>query len=314
MSEKEKTNVAGTTAEAPAKKLRRGVSNQTQAVSQLRFHEKDAAPNGLFVGHLKEVRVDWSTNADGKQFTGLKTPRLTYHFVSNHANVNEQRHVYQTLFPVESNVNTIPGGIEEWKVNTVLNWIKHLLDVYYLKGRQLTEAEEDMLTLPFVDFDDNGEYVALDPQEVIDGYATLFNNVVILMNGQYNLADGETPKPCFKDGNGKPITVWMKLLRHRKRKNSWINVGQNGELGFDQFIGSGAVEIQKPNTPPAILRIDLAKESITPKEVKKTPTIGNPAIAGGMAGGVVPSDMGNFGMGIDANAFADAGGDGEMPF
>lgn len=305
----QKVDSKGATAEAP-KKIRRGVTNQTQAVTQLRFHEKDAAPNGLFVGHLEEVRVDWSINADGKMFTGMKTPRLTLHFTSNHANVNERRHVYHTLFPVESNINTIPNGLEEWKVNNVLNWIKHVLDVFYLKGRQLTEAEEDALSLTFVDYDDNGEYVAVDPQEVLDGYATLFNNVVAMLNGTFNLPEGETPKPFYKDGNGKPITVWMKLLRHRKRKAQWINVGQNGELGFDQFIGAGAIEIQKPNTPPAILRIDLAKESITPKEVKKAPTIGAPAM-----GGVMAEGMPSVGMGAANNtAFTDALGDDVMPF
>lgn len=306
-----KIEAKGATAEAPKKKIRRGVTNQTQAVTQLRFHEKDAAGNGLFVGHLEEVRVDWSINADGKQFTGMKTPRLTFHFASNHANVNERRHVSHTLFPVESNINTIPNGLEEWKVNNVLNWIKHVLDVFYLKGRQLTEAEEDALTLSFVDYDENGEYVAVDPQEVLDGYAALFNNVVNMLNGGFNLEEGETPKPVYKDGNGKPITIWMKLLRHRKRKSQWINVGQNGELGFDQFIGAGAIEIQKPNTPPAILRIDLAKESITPKEVKKAPTIGAPTM-----GGVMSEGMPAMGMGVGNNsAYNDAlSGDNVMPF
>ena len=44
-------------AEAAPKKLKRGVSNQTQAVNQLKFHEKDAAQNGLFVGHLDTVSL-----------------------------------------------------------------------------------------------------------------------------------------------------------------------------------------------------------------------------------------------------------------
>lgn len=305
----EKTLTAGATAEAP-KKIRRGVNNQTQAVNQLRFHEKDAAQNGLFVGHLEEIKVEWSTNADSKSFTGLSVPRLTYHFASNHANANERRHVYNTLFPVESNVNTIPNGTEAWKVDNILNWIKHTLDVFYLKGRQLTPEEEDALALSFCDFDDNGEYVVVDQQEVVDAYAALFNNVVSIMTGNFNLADGATAQPCYKDANGKSINVWMKLLRHKRRKNDWVNVGQNGELGFDQFIGSGAIEIQKPNTPPAILRIDLAKESITPKETKKQPTMGTP----GMPMGNVMAGAVDMGMGAQNSAFADATMGEEMPF
>lgn len=298
-------------AEAAPKKLKRGVNNQTQAVNQLKFHEKDAAQNGLFIGHLEEVRVDWSTNAESKSFTGMNIPRLTYHFTSNHANINERRHVYNTLFPVESNVNTIPGGVDAWRVDNVLHWIKHMLDVFYLKGRQLTPAEEDALTLSFCDYDENGEYVAVEPQEVIDGYTTLFNNVVAIMTGKFNLAEGDTPHPCYKDANGKPISIWMKLLRHRRRKNNWINVGQNGELGFDQFIGSGVIEIQKPNTPPAILRIDLSKESITPKETNIQPTIGAPGMGmGGVMAGV-STDLGNT---PQNSAFAAAGAGEEMPF
>ena len=307
-----KEKVTGAATEAPIKKLRRGISNETQAVNQLKFHEKDASPaNGLFVGQLVEVKVDWATNSEGKSFTGMKVPYITYHFTSCHANPQEQRHVYQSLFPIESNVLTIPNGTEAWKVNNLLKWIKHVLDIFYLKGRQLTPEEEDALTIPFCDFDENGEYVAIDVEEVIAGYATLFNNVVAIMDGKFNLPDGETPKCCYKDANGNPLKLWMKLLRHRRTKDGWTNVGRNGELGFDQFIGAGCIELQKPNTPPAILRIDFAKESITPKETKKVPSIGNPMVPG-MAGGVV---AGNSAMGamMGGNPAFDAAGE-EMPF
>ena len=266
-------------AEAAPKKLKRGVSNQTQAVNQLKFHEKDAAQNGLFIGHLEEVRVDWSTNADSKSFTGMSVPRLTYHFASNHANVNERRHVYNTLFPVESNVNTIPNGVEAWKVDNILNWIKHTLDVLYLKSRQLTPEEEDALTLPFCDYDENNEYVAVDPQDVINGYASLFNNVVAIMTGKFNLTVGATPQPCYKDASGKPISLWMKLLRHRRRKNDWINVGQNGDLGFDQFIGSGVIELPPSRggrtTPPRA----SGSGGPAPRRRARRPPQGTPASA-----------------------------------
>ena len=264
----------------------------------------------MFVGHLAEVRVDWAVNAEGKQFTGEKVPRLTLHFTSEHKNVSEQRHVYYTLNCVESNVNTIPEGTEEWKVNNVFNWIKHILDVYYLKGREMTEDEEAALTLPFEDFDENGNYIAVDTKDVIDGYAFIFNNFAAMMNGQFNLADGETAKPCYKTGDGKFIPAWLKLLRHKKVKGEWKNVAQNGELGFDSFIGNGVVELIRKDMPAAVLRVDLAKESITPKETKKAPTMGGIAngmpIGGVMAGG--PMDMGAPGN----TAFADAASD--MPF
>lgn len=307
----EKEKVAAESAQSAVKKNRRGVSNKTKAVSQLKFHEKDAANNGLFIGHLTEARVDWSTNAEGKQFTGMAVPRLTFHFASNHANVSEQRHVYQSLNPVESTVNTIPGGSEEWKVNNVFNWIKHILDVFYLKGREFTEAEEDALTLPFEDFDDNGEYVVVDPEVVINGYAVIFNNAAAMLNGSFNLADGETAKPCFKTADGKVIPCWLKLLRHKKYKNSWNNVVSSGDLAFDNFIGNGVVELVKKDSMPLVLRLDLSKESITPKEVNKQPTIGIPG-ANPTMGGVIPGAPA-IDMGMSNNsAFNDAAGD--MPF
>ena len=298
MSE-EKDLKAGATAEAPVKKARRGVSNQTQAVAQLRYHEKDAAPNGLFIGHLEEVRVDWSVNADGGAFTGIKVPRVTLHFASEHKTATEQRHVYQNIFPQPSNVDTIPGGKDSWRVDNVFNWIKHILDVYYLKGRDMTPAEEDALSLNFVDYEEDGTgyaYIPVDAEkDVIPAYRTLFENFVAMMNGQFGLAIGEVAKPCYKTADGKFIPAWLKLLRHKKgtgsRKGEWLNVGQNGELAFDGFIGNGVVELMKKDMPPTVLRLDLAKESITPKEVKKAPTIGAPGTAmpgGGVMAGEMP--------------------------
>lgn len=306
-----KTNAATVNAQTVAKKVRRGVSNKTQAVAQLKFHEKDAAQNGLFVGHLEEVRVDWSNNADAKSFTGMSIPRLTFHFASNHVNASEKRHVYQTLFPVESNVNTIPGGSEDWRVNNVFNWIKHILDVFYLKGREMTEAEEDALSLTFEDFDENGEYVSVEVEDVIAGYRAIFENAAAMLNGSFELADGEVAKPVYKTSDGKYIPCWLKLLRHKKRKGDWINVGANGDLAFDGFIGNGVVELLKKDCPPTVLRLDLAKESITPKETKKTPTIGAPGMGAPAMGGVMAGAP-SMGMPVDNGAFQAAGED--MPF
>lgn len=306
-----KTNTATENAQTVAKKVRRGVSNKTQAVAQLKFHEKDAAQNGLFVGHLEEVRVDWSNNAEAKSFTGMSIPRLTFHFASNHANASEKRHVYQTLFPVESNVNTIPGGNEDWRVNNVFNWIKHILDVFYLKGREMTEAEEDALSLTFEDFDENGEYVSVEAEDVIAGYRAIFENAAAMLNGSFELADGEVAKPVYKTSDGKFIPCWLKLLRHKKRKGDWVNVGANGDLAFDGFIGNGVVELLKKDCPPTVLRLDLAKESITPKETKKTPTIGAPGMGAPAMGGVMAGAP-TMNMPVDNGAFQAVGE--EMPF
>lgn len=309
MSEKE--NAATESAQTVVKKSRRGVSNKTQAVAQLKFHEKDAAQNGLFIGHLENVSVEWYTDANGKDFTGEKVPRLVFHFASNHNSASEKRHAYQSLIPVPSNVNTIPDGQESWKVDNVFNWIKHILDVFYLKGRELTAVEEDALSLTFDDVDENGEYVPVETADVLSGYRTLFEAAAAMLNGQFNLGDGETAKPCYKTADGKFIPCWIKLLRHKKRKTDWINVTSNGDLGFDGFIGNGVVELLRKDMPPAVLRLDLAKESITPKEVKKAPTIGAPGMAPGI-GGVMAGTMPEMGGNYDAGAVAAAADD--MPF
>ena len=308
---------AAVVANGAAKKVnRRGINNSRHAVNRLKFHEKDAASNGLFVAHLDSVSVDWSVNAEAKAFTGLRVPRLTFTFASNHTNVNERRYIVKTLFPVESNVDTIPDGKDAWQVDNVLNWAKHILDVLYFKGREMTPEEEDALTLTFEDFteDENGniQYVAIEPQDVIDGYRHVFENVAAMINGTFNLADGETAKPCYKDANGNPISLWIKLLRAvRNRKGDWTNVDKGGELSFTGFVGSGAIEVVKGNNPPAILRIDAAKESITPKQVNKTPSVGVPQMPGMGAGIAIPSAS-SIPNGADNSAFAGAADD--MPF
>ena len=105
------------------------------------------------------------------------------------------------------------------------------------------------------------------------------------------------------------------MLRHKKRKNDWINITPNGDLGFDTFIGNGVVELLKKDMPPTVLRIDLAKESITPKEIKKTPTIGAPGMsAPGMGGIMAGSPMGNMGGMYDPNVDASIAAGEDMPF
>ena len=311
----ENANVAVENAQSPAKRNRRGVSNKTRAVSQLKFHEKDAAQNGLFVAHLDTVSVDWSESKDdAKQFAGCKVPRVTIHFASNQKDANEQRHVYYTLNPVESSVDTMEGGKDEWRVNNIFQWMKHILEVYYLKGREMTETEEDALCLPFSDCDDEGNYVPIEPEEVLAGYRVIFDNFVAMMNGSFGLKEGEVAKPVFKTADGRFIPAWIKLLRHKKVKGEWRDVAQNGELGFDSFIGNGVVEIMKNNQPPVTLRIDLAKESITPKQTSKKPSVGVPSMGAPMAGGIAGgfAEMPNMGTGNwnDAAMAADS----DMPF
>ena len=78
-------------------------------------------------------------------------------------------------------------------------------------------------------------------------------------------------------------------------------------MSFTQFVGTGAIELApQSNSQPRILSIDESKESITPKEIKKAPSIpGIADMAGGvMAGGVIPT--------TNTSAYTEAAD--EMPF
>lgn len=300
------------------KRNRRGITNETRATAQLKFHEKDASKqNFLFVGHLHEVTVDYRTLSDDtkglQSFAGMAVPRLTFHFASNHNKDAELRHVYQTLMPVESNVETIPGGSKEWQVNRVMSWIKHILDVYYLKGRELTDAECDALTLNFVDFDESEDgNCTYNPdlcstEDVLNSYRVLFENAAAMLNGTFG--ENATNKPVYKSATGSYIPTWIKLLRHKKVKGEWTNVASNGELAFDSFIGEGVIELINGTNPPTVLHVDVSKESITPKEIRKAPTIG------GMNtpfGGVAVPDSNTATASPFNNAFAEAADN--MPF
>lgn len=299
------TNAASPAGEETAKKKkRRGISNDTRGSSRLKFDERRDAQraNGLFIGHLDNVEVTWVTlgaDVQGLQsFAGLAIPVLSLTFASNDENESVRRYVPHRMMPAESNALTIPGGAEEWKVNSVLAWMKHLMDVFILKGRAMTEEEEDALCLPFDDTDDDGNYVPVESEVVIDGWKILFENFVKLMNN-----DG---KPVYKNANGGILPIWMKLLRFVKFKNAWTPVVRGkstmGDLGFTNFVGEGCIELYKSTTPP-LLKIDVSKESITYKETSK-PTA--PTMPGApMMGGAMPaSQMPSMPMGGSENTFA----------
>lgn len=301
-------------AQATTKKAsRRGVSS-ARGTTRLKFSHEQAHNNGLFTGHLDSVEVrnmnvdDNNTNMPS--FNGLEVPRLVFTFASNEDKPTDRRYVTLSFTAVESNAETIPGKAQEWKVNQVFDWLKHIFNVFVLKGREFTEEEEEMLSLGYEDFDEQGEYAPVDPEVVIAEWRKLFNNVVTLLNRE-NVENGT---PAYKTKDGKFIRIWMKLIRYQKSNKQWKAVARE-ELAFPAFIGEGCIEEYKPNTLPKI-RLNVLKESITPMKLE-TPKQPNFAGApGGMsaAGGVPIADpmAGNmpsaFGNGVSAEAGED------MPF
>lgn len=291
---------------------RRGVA-AARGTTRLKFSHEQAKQNGLFIGHLESVAVSMIQIGEDKtgmpSFNGLEIPKIVLTFASNDPEVSKRNYVSLQFTAVESNANTIPGGKDEWKVNTVFDWFKHILNVYVLKGRELTEDEANALTLSFEDFDEQGEYVPVEPEDVVAGWKTLFENFENIINR------GRDGQPYYKSKDGKYIPVWIKLLRYIKTgKKGWQPIN-NGDLAFPSFVGEGCIEVYKQNTPPSI-RVDSVKEAIIPMNVEKAkapnmPTPGMGGVAAPAMGGVPVVDpmvgAGNF------NGIATEAAD-DMPF
>lgn len=301
---KQKETVVANEATNEVKKVRRGIA-AARGTTRLKFSHEQAKLNGLFIAHLDSVTTSMIQIGEDKtgmpSFNGLEIPKLVLTFASNEAEVTKRHYVTLQFTAVESNANTIPGGKEEWKVNTVFDWLKHILNVYVLNGRELTDEESEALSLSFEDFDEQGEYVPVEPEDVIASWKTIFENFENIINR------GRDGQPYYKHKDGKDVPVWIKLLRYIKTKKGWTPVN-NGDLSFPSFVGEGCVELYKQNTTPSI-RIDSVKEAIIPMNVEKAKTPNMPVPVAGvgtapMAGGV-PVDpmagMGNFnGISIEA--------------
>lgn len=296
----EKTNLKE---EEKTKVVRRGIGS-ARGPQRLKFTTEMAKPNGLFLGHLDSIELKSILVGEDKtgmpSFNGLEIPRLILTFASNEEDVNKRHYITLSFNAVESNALTIPGKKEEWKVNAVFDWLKHILNVYVLNGRELTEEEEINLSLPFTDFNENGEYEPIDAEIVINGWKQLFENFISMMYG----GNKDGAAPVFKTKDNKIIPIWMKLLRYIKGKKGWQPI-TNGELSFPTFIGEGCIEKYKPNVLPT-LRIDKLKECIIIREdlenKAKDPTV-LPAMGGiPLVDNMVP-DMTDLSMTSDDSPF-----------
>ena len=251
-------------AENTPKVVRRGITT-ARGTQRLKFSHTDAKPNGLFMAHLESVDVSMIKIGEDStglpSFNGMEIPKLRFLFTSNEADEAKRKYVTLTFTPAESNVDTIPGGKSEWKVTNIFDWVQHLFKVYVLKGREFTEEEAAKLSLPFEDFDENGEYVPVDVETVVAGWTQLFNNIEDIFNR------GKEGKPYYKTTDNKIVPVWIKLIRYNKtKKNGWTPL-QNGELTFPTFVGEGCVELFRPNEMPAI-KLNTITECITPKDIE----------------------------------------------
>ena len=181
----EKVNQGAEVAQEAPKVSRRGLGS-ARGTQRMKFSHEHAMANGLFMAHLDSVTVSSILIGEDKtglpSFNGMQIPRIALTFASNEAEANKRHYVTLSFTAVESNVDTIPGGSKEWTVNTIFDWFKHILDVYHLKGRELTQEEEEVLSLPFTDFDENGDYQAVDVEEVVAGWEETLDGLVALVD------------------------------------------------------------------------------------------------------------------------------------
>lgn len=287
-------------AEETKKPVRRGISNETRGTSRLSFDTRDAKTNGLFVAHLDKVEVTSFVPGEDKtgmpSFNGLEVPRLVLTFASNEDEVAKRRYVTLQFNAVESTALTIPDGKEEWKINLIFDWIKHLLNVFVLKGRDMTAEEEAALSLDYVDFDENGDYVTIDPEVVLASWKKLFNAFEQIMNR--GRKDGT---PYFKSASdNKFIPLWIKLIRYNKVKNEWKAIANNDALAFPQFVGEGCIEIFQQNVAPTI-KLNTTRERIVPMNLdkKKEPNAVMPGAPGTGVGIDLNTGYNGLGMGSD---------------
>lgn len=295
------TGVKGTKVETATtpKKKRRGISNDTRATTRLKFSHNDVTRyKGLFVGHIA-VRVGYVTFGEdvknSPSFIGKAVPQLIIDFYSTHEKEPERRYSTITIFAAESNVDNIPSGSKYKFIENNFQIIKHVLDVVVLKGRELTEQEEDMLELGYVDFDDEGGYEPVDTDEVLKAWAVLFENVVKLIE-----TGGKDSKSALLDDKGKPRYFYGKMYRYYKNNGVWTPAGygsQEGELVFPTYVKEGFFEeafldANKQLLPPKRIKLDEVRESIVPMPdiTRKKPNMANIPTVGGITvgGGVIP--------------------------
>lgn len=295
----------GTNTPVEKKVKRRGISNETVSTSRLKFSHTDMKPNGLFVAHLDDIQlneVDMKDDSAMVSFRGTKVNRLVITFASNEDDANKRKYVYLNFMPVESNVNTIPGGKEEWKVTRIFSYLKHILDVYVLHGNDMSPEMEDALSLDYDDTDEQGEYVNVPAETVAAAWNKLFTNFVNIMN---TAKDG---KPAYKTSDNKFIPLWIKLIRYIKTSKGWTPIA-NGQLSFPTYVGEGVIEIFQAKTVP-LIKVDPVREAIKPMNIepaKKTPNMPMPGFGGVNAGSVLGSEMAGAGFGGLDSGF------GEMP-
>lgn len=303
----EKTNETSVEEVVSKPKVRRGIGT-ARGTTRMKFDTKHALPNGLFLAHLENVEVRDITIGEETSgmpsFNGLTIPQLVLTFASNEEDANKRKYAPPLRFSaVESNAETIPGGKGEWKVNQIFDYIKHILNVYVLKGRELNETEEEALALSFEDFDEEGNYIPTEPEVVIAAWRQLFTNFATIMN------TGRDGSPVYKTKDNKFIPVYVKLIRYFKANKSGWKAVSNGDLAFPTFVGEGVIEIYKQNVPASI-RIDAIREDIRPRQIAETKKPNMPAGPGmtmmggipmmGSEGGIVDPMAGPDGIALEA--------------
>lgn len=302
--------------QATEKKIRRGISNETRATTRKKFTEQFANPTnflfGMVLDKIEKREVSFGDEVVTTSFAGLQVPMLFFTFRSNEKLGGEYAYITKRFMPVESSPETIPGGDKEWMFNQQIQYLKHFIDVIVKGGEPLTEAEEDALDLGYLDYDETGSWVHVEPEEILKGWNAMFDSIVNMFE---TYKDG---KPAYLDNNGNNVPLWAKLIRYVKSKKTggWVAV-DNEDLVFPGFPGEGVIcKFEKGKAAgitfnAANERIHIIPNYEKPKKAA-APTIGGMAGAG-MA--QAPMNAGFSGGGMPSPDFVNGGNpNGDMPF
>lgn len=250
-------NVDNTPKQESPKKRRRGINNETRSTTRRKFTDKYLDPKTRLAGvmfHSVEVKYATFKDTANSQFAGMAVPFIAFTLKSvTGKNDAEKAFIEIKYNAVESTTETMEGGDEAYKVDSQLSMMKHIIDVAVKNGKPLTDDELDGLELDFCDKDDDGNFIALDAQEVLDAYYKFYKFIVDMCNAESSL--------MFKGSDGKPVVYWAKLIRYIKSKKQWRAVNDD-QLGFPMFVGEGILERAIPNTAP-LIEINPATEQIT---------------------------------------------------
>lgn len=253
---------------------KRVISKETKSTGLIQFRLDPKAPNGgLSLGYLDKVKVteaEYKADSKVELFRGTKVPRLNFVFRGLESGSNNPTYIHAFNAYDVTNEST-----EEKAWDSLSQTVKHFAEV--LKGSELTDDEYKLLVLDYKD--DSRE-------EVVKGFTTFFNNIVLLFEGG---KVGNKTYPSLIRKDDKKIKLWLKLLLYLNGKE--VN---QGNPGMPFYPGEGLIEVFVDRIQPKLrIRIEKGEDIEAKKRVVRpaVPILGMEGNAGSPAPNAPSSSM-----------------------